>query len=48
MMIDMMDTISSILSSVLSGLRVYLAEKHTKQDREEATSPFDRVVAAPF
>jgi len=48
MIIDMMDTISSILSSVLSGLRVYLVEKHTKQDREEATSPFDRVVAAPF
>ena len=48
MIIDMMDTISSILSSVLSGLRVYLAEKHIKQDREEATSPFDRVVAAPF
>ena len=47
MIIDMMDTISSILSSVLSGLRVYLAES-TKQDREEATSPFDRVVAAPF
>ena len=48
MIIDMMDTISSILSSVLSGLRVYLAKKHIKQDREEATSPFDRVVAAPF
>jgi hypothetical protein len=48
MIIDMMDTISSILSSVLSGLRVYLAEKHIKQDGEESTSPFDRVVAAPF
>gem|GEM_PF-1710969 len=46
--IDMMDTISSILSSVLSGMRVYLAEKHIKQDREKATSPFDRVVASPF
>ena len=45
---DMMDTISSILSSVLSGLRVYLAEKHIKQDQEEATSPSDRIVAAPF
>jgi hypothetical protein len=44
----MMDTISSILSSVLSGLRVYLAEKHIKQDREEATSPSGRIVAAPF
>jgi hypothetical protein len=48
MIIDMMDTISSILSSVLSGLRVYLAEKHIKQDREEATGPIDRVIAAPF
>ena len=46
--IDMMDTISSILSSVLLGLRVYLAEKHIKQDQEEATSPSDRIVAAPF
>jgi hypothetical protein len=46
--IDMMDTISSMLSSVLSGLRVYFAEKHIKQDREEATSPSDRIVAAPF
>ena len=46
--IDMMDTISSILSSVLSGLRVYLAEKHIKQDQEEATSPSDRIIAAPF
>lgn len=44
----MIDTISSIFSSVISGLRVYLAEKHIKNDREEATSPFDRVVAAPF
>ena len=48
MIIDMVDTISSILSSVLSGLRVYLAEKHIKQDREEATGPIDRVIAAPF
>jgi hypothetical protein len=46
--IDMMDTISSILSSVLSGLRIYLAEKNIKQDLEEATSPSDRIVAAPF
>ena len=46
--IHMIDTISSIFSSVISGLRVYLAEKHIKNDLEEATSPFDKVVAAPF
>ena len=46
--IDMMDTISSMLSSVLSGLRVYFAEKHIKQDLQEAKSPLGRAVAGPL
>jgi hypothetical protein len=40
----MMELFSSMVSYVLSGLRIYLAEKHIKQDREEATSP----IASPF
>jgi|SRR5215208_4093342 hypothetical protein len=38
----MLELFSSIISSVLTGLRIYLAEKHKKQDKEETTSPFGR------
>jgi hypothetical protein len=42
----MMELFLSGVSCVLSGLKIYLAEKHIKQDLQEAKSPLDETVAA--
>lgn len=44
----MMELFLSVVSCVLSGLKTYLAEKHIKQDLQEAKSPLGRTVAGPL
>jgi hypothetical protein len=45
----MLELFSSLVSYVLSGLKIYLAEKHIKQIKEwKAKGPFGRTVAGPL
>jgi hypothetical protein len=42
----LMELFVSVVSCVLSRLKIYLAEKHIKQDLQEAKSPLYETVAA--
>jgi hypothetical protein len=44
----MIELFSSVVSYLLSGLRVHQAEKYAKQSKEEATHPFGKTVTGPF
>jgi len=41
----MLELFSSLVSYVLSGLKIYLAEKHIEQDIQVAKDPFVKSVA---
>lgn len=41
----MLELFSSLVSYVLSGLKIYLAEKHIKQDLQGVKGPFGKIVA---
>jgi hypothetical protein len=44
----MIELFSSVVSYILSGLKIYLAEKQIKQDLQEENGPFGRTVAGPL
>jgi hypothetical protein len=45
----MIELFSSVVSYLLSGLRIHQAEKYyAKQSKEEATHPFGKTVTGPF
>jgi hypothetical protein len=44
----MIELFSSVVSYILSGLKIYLAEKQMKQDPQEANGPFGKTVAGPL
>jgi hypothetical protein len=44
----MIELFSSVVSYILSGLKIYLAEKQMKQDLQEANGPFGRTVVGPL
>ena len=41
----MLELFSSLVSYILSGLKIYLAEKHVKQDLHGVKDPFGKTVA---
>jgi hypothetical protein len=41
----MLELFSSLVSYVLSGLKIFLAEKHMKQDLQGVKGPFGKTVA---
>jgi hypothetical protein len=44
----MMQLFSSIISYILSGLKIYLAEKHIKHGLQKAKGPFGRSEVYPL
>ena len=45
----MIELFSSVVSYLLSGLRIHQAEEnYAKQSKEEATHPFGKTVTGPF
>jgi hypothetical protein len=44
----MIELFSSVVSYLLSGLRIHQAEKYANHSKEEATHPAGKTVTGPF